>query len=83
MDVTLSPRIAQSDPSISIPVSNELPTEMPILFNKNLYWIHSGSDLIYGCFYNTANNSVIFNTPQPCFYNNYAPTVAVDNTISR
>ena len=82
MDIILSPRITAVS-TVTLSSSVELPTEMPILFNKNLYWIHSGSDYIYSCFYNTANNSVEFNTPQPCFYNNYAPTVAVDNTISR
>ena len=81
MNVKVSPRITAVS-TITASSSVELPTEMPILFNGYLYWIHSGSDYIYSCYCDTSDN-IVFNTPSPCFYNNYAPTVAVDNTISR
>ena len=39
---------------------SDLPTEMPILFGNYLYWIHSGSDYITYCYYNTVANDLIF-----------------------
>lgn len=77
----VSPRITDVSTNI-INSIYDLPTEMPILFGDYLYWIHSGSDYINYCYYGTSSKTILFEK-QYCFYNSYAPTVAVDNTISR